>query len=428
MIANFEENQATICVSKDNPETTKLMPTHKYLRIGLAGLTTTLLTAKASEMEAEKTYSIQAATQLLIMERNFGQGVRGSSGTASLNLDFEWRPLERTQVEGEFVQVTRLYEEGREDAAYTLSNDNLTTLNALSVSHDFSSTHDQSSVLKVGRLRETYDFFPTYKNARHKVQAFEGIVWQSKWGDGISLDIGHLERYSSWSSREGGPSPVNGDFITLSERLGGGGSDSGVQYFSTSFQAGRTTVKIHDYYADDWYNNAGLKVSQNLSPADAETQWSLNLRYDRQDGVSGGRVPQHEAEVFEATIGYRRGGFSWNAGWTHVGSEADYLAPFRTSHEIDMSMLWFTNQYEKNTDSFHWKGLLRKDGWVFYSLLIAAEHENRKETEANFVIRRSFDNRIWVALFGAYGQRDFDDANRGDQWARDLRFYMGYTF
>lgn len=373
-------------------------------------------------------HSLKLSAQTLVMGRDFGNNNQGSSGSVSATFDFDWRPLERLELGGQFVQVNQLYQDGRDDAAYWLSNDDQTILNGASLQYDFSGDTDGSSVLKLGRLLEHYDFFPSYKNARHKVQAFEGGVWQAKLADGLTLDVGHIERYSSWTSREGGPSPVNGDFITLSERLGSSGSDSGVQFLSSSYKAGKNSLTAYNYYANDLYNNFGFKVSRTLSPADSEGKWSASFRYDRQDGGSDGFLDGHEAEAVEATIGYKKGSYFWNAGWTHIGSSASYLAPFRTSHEIDMSFLWYTNQYEADTDSFHWKGVYKKKGWVFYSLLVHADHSNREESEANVVVRRIFDNNIWLALFAGYGQRKYDDTALDDGWARDLRFYAGYSF
>ncbi|MFC0535059.1 hypothetical protein ACFFKJ_04000 [Pelagicoccus mobilis] len=373
-------------------------------------------------------HTVKLSTQALVMGRDFGNDNQGSSGSVSATVDFGWRPAERLELDGQFVQVNQIYQEGRADAAYWLSNDDETVLNGLSLKYDFSSEMDRSSVLKLGRILDHYDFFPSYKNARHKVQAFEGGVWKTDLAEGLSLDVGHIERYSSWSSREGGPSPVNGDFITLSKRLGRSGGDSGVQFLSSDYQAGKYSLTAYDYYAKDLYNNFGFKVSRVLSPDNAKGQWSARFRYDRQDGDSGGFLAGHEAEVIEATVGFKKDSYFWNAGWTHVGSSASYLAPFRTSHEIDMSFMWYTNQYEVGTDSFHWKGVYKKKGWVFYGLLIHADHVNRDESEANLVIRRVLENNVWFALFGGYGQRNFDDAVIEDGWGRDLRFYAGCSF
>lgn len=387
-----------------------------------------LPTALNSEGLEQGTHSVSLSAQTLVMGRDFGKKNQGSSGSVSATVDFAWRPSERLELDGQFVQVNQFYQEGREDAAYWLSNDDLTVLNGLSLKYDFSSEADGSSTLRFGRLLDHYDFFPSYKNARHKVQAFEGVVWKEKLAEGLRLDIGHIERYSSWSSREGGPSPVNGDFITLRERLGAGGRDSGVQFLSASYESGKYSLTAYNYYAKGLYNNFGFKVSRVLSPDDAEGEWTVRFRYDRQDGDSGSFLAGHEAEAYEATVGFKKGSFFWNAGWTHIGSSASYLAPFRTSHEIDMSFMWYTNQYEAGTDSFHWKGVYKKKGWIFYGLLIHADHVNREESEANVVIRRVFENNVWFALFGGYGQRKFDDVVLDDGWGRDLRFYAGYSF
>lgn len=406
------------------------MDTRNSLKLSfiVGALALSLPTALNSEGLETGAHSVKISLQSLVMGRDFGNNNHGSSGSVSATVDFNWRPVERLELDGQFVQVNQLYQKGRGDAAYWLSNDDETVLNGLSVKYDFSDEMDRSSVLKLGRVLDHYDFFPSYKNARHKVQAFEGAVWKGKLAEGLTLDVGHIERYSSWSSREGGPSPVNGDFITLSERLGRVGSDSGVQFLSSSYNAGRYSLTAYDYYAKNLYNNFGIKVSRVLSPADAEGEWSARFRYDRQDGDSGGFFAGHEADAIEATIGFKKDSYFWNAGWTHIGSSASYLAPFRTSHEIDMSFLWYTNQYEAGTDSFHWKGVYKKKGWVFYGLLIHADHLNREESEVNVVIRRIFDNNVWLALFSGYGQRKFDDVTLDDAWGRDLRFYAGYSF
>ncbi|GAB5559801.1 MAG: hypothetical protein SynsKO_14480 [Synoicihabitans sp.] len=400
------------------------------LRSALAALVGVVapLILKGATVEPADRFSVEASWQSLVMERDFGDDVQGASGAASLMLDFSWQSLQRIVLNGQFVHAARFFEEGRSEAAYWLSNDDSSVLNELALTVDLGTEANRTSRLRLGRLRETYDFFPSYKNARHKVQAFEGLVWQTEFGEELTIDLGHLERFSSWSSRKGGPSRVNSDFITLTERLGESGSDTGVQFLSADLKNGRSIFTVYDYYSHDFYNNLGLKMSRSLGDPDHASTWKINLRYDWQRGLSGGLRPEHDASAVELTLGYQHGGFSWNAGWTRVGSRNSFLAPFRTNYEIDMSLLWYTNQFEADTNSFHWKGIWKRNSWILYGLLISAEHSDRRENEANMVVRHTFGNGMWVALFGGYGSREFDRAARDDQWARDLRLYFGQTF
>ena len=405
------------------------MDTKRSQQIGAFGFVALAFASGLSgiEMGPDDGLSLVASAQTLVMERDFGQGVEGSSASASLTLDLQWDATERLQFDGQFVQVNQLYQRGRSDAAYWLSNDDMSLLNGVSLAYDFSHSVNTVSVIKLGRLADSYDFFPAYK-VRHKAQAFEGVVWKGKLANGVAVDAGHIERFSSWSCREGGPSAVTSDFLTMSDRFGRGTSDSGVQFVSSSYQSGKYSLTGYDYYADDFYNNVGFKCSRTFESGDGKGVWSVQFHYDRQDGVSDTWMPDHEADCMELGFGYKQGGLSWDAGWTRIGSSGSLLVPFRTSHAVDATLLWYTNQFEADTSSFHWKGTFKKGPWVFYSMLLQADHVDRSEREMDVVVKYSFENRFWLAFKGGYGERYFDAAGRDDQWARDLRLFSGISF
>ncbi len=369
---------------------------------------------------------IEGSALFLAMGRDYGGDNKGESASASIRLSASSQLAESVALRAEYLRVENLWENGREGAPYWLSNDNISLLNEFHLDFDLARAGLSKSKLQIGRQLVSYDFFAPYK-VRHKAQSMEGLVFKTSAIDGISLDIGHIERYSSWPCREGGTSALNSEFMSISERLGFAEGDSGVQFVSAKWKQGDAwDFSVYDYYVNEFYNNAGLKVAYALRNANRTGDWIVSWHVVSQSGE--GYMSTHEADAMELNLRYKLGGLTLDSGWTHVANASSLAVPFRTSFAIDATLLWYTSQFEAATDSLHLKMAYKKGAWALVGVLVDAKHaDDRREQECDLVVKRSFENGLWAAFKGGYGHRDFADF-RDSERATDLRLFVGYDF
>ena len=357
------------------------------------------------------------AVQFLAMERDYGDGARGQSASVAATIDVAAKLFEGVEVEGQCAHVARLGEGGRDEAAYWLSNDEASGLNRLRLSFG-----GDEARLSLGRLPARYDFFPAYK-ARHKEQGFEGATLEVLALGEVKLEMGHIERFSAWPSREGGASRLTGSFVELSESRGLGAGDEGVQFVSGRWGRGRLTVSGHDYWARGFYNDAGLSVGCALTDA-----FTLAGRVDAQEGEGGGEMAGHRARASELCARFKRGALGLEAGWTRIAGASSFAAPFRTAYAIDGTLLWYTSQFESGADSLHAKASYKWGRWALAGTWVGARHrDERIEQELDAVVKCSLENSVWVAFKAGFGTRSFEGGRAGER-ARDLRMLAGYEF
>ncbi|MDQ8187911.1 OprD family outer membrane porin [Pelagicoccus sp. SDUM812002] len=242
------------------------------------------------------------STTLLVMGRNYGDGISGSSASASVSVAAHSELTETVGFGLKSIHVENLFENGKENAAYWLSNDNSTSLSEAFLSYRFQSAYRRNTELTIGRRELSYPFLPAYK-VRHQAQSLEGAFVSTNLRDEISVDIGHIERYSSWPSREDGSSALDTSFKKLGERLGHSSARSGVQFVSTRFEQKSLSVDLYDYYAEGLYNNAGSKLTYALPIGKGDGQWFTSFHVIDQNGSSS--LANHSANSLEVNLRYK---------------------------------------------------------------------------------------------------------------------------
>ncbi|MBC2604936.1 hypothetical protein [Pelagicoccus albus] len=395
--------------------------------LSILGLIAGLVNGLNADDHFDRSVQTSGSVQLLSMERDYGNGVDGSSTSISATVNLDSNLSENLSWHGQYVHVENLQEDGREDAAYWLSNDYTSLLNELYLEYHAEGDSISEVSLKLGRQVAGYDFFPTYKT-RHKGQAFGGVSFHGKVLGSVSLDLGHIADFSAWPSRVDGSSSLTSDFASISERLGQTGGDNGVQFIQAKWGQGESfSFSSYGYHVDGYYDTLGLKVNYLLHESEESGAYNVSVHAFQQEGTRSGPFSSQDGRVVELNLNYKKNALSMDLGWTHVGGDSTILNPFRTSFAIDATLLWYTNQFERGTDSAHLKTLYKHKQWTFYGAFIAAQHQDdREETEANAVVKYQFENDIWVAFKGGYGTRDYEASP--DQHARDLRLFVGRSF
>ncbi len=389
--------------------------------VALASTSTLLATTPNTD-----SVEFDLSSTILVMGRNYGDGVKGTAGSASVTLAAKSARSESLSFGFKGVWVENIFEDGKEDAAYWLSNDKSLSIPEANISFKTSLTGSDDTKFTIGRKEANYPFFPAYK-VRHQAQAIEGIFGNTSVNDHLKIDYGHIERYSSWPSRQDGASSLDTSFKKLGERIGHSDIHSGVQFVSTNWTGKSVSWNAYDYYASELYNSAGLKLAYTLPGSNNETNWTVAAHGIDQRGQSNGALDGHDARSLELSLNYKFRKLNVNTGWTHISNSGSLLVPFRTSYVNDATLLWYTNQFEAGTDSFHVKAVYSTKPWVFASVFVHASHlDRRTEDELDLVAKRKMSENLSLCVKAGYGKCVFDEAELHHRSATDLRLFVDY--
>ena len=372
--------------------------------------------------------------QSLLMHRDYDNGADGTSGTVALTLNYLSPDLNGFSLGGQFVGSTRLFESGGWDnPAYKLHNDEFYVLNEGYLAYDFGRIGWEGTQLKVGRQIVNYDFAPTY-NIRQKDQAFEAAILKLEPVDGLRIDLGHLERFSSWSSRRSGSSSDwQADFVDVEDRAGNSRASSGFQFVSAVYDGCKPwSFALYDFYGSDLYNTFGAKASYKWDLGADAGALTFRTHYANQQDVGGwdDMRADIDSDVWELAVDWSRDGLTLSAGAVLVNGD-DFQTPFRTSFTIDTELLWYTQQFLGETDSGFLKAVYKTDKWLFYAMYVLADHDDGGSSSTNQeidgVIKYSFNDHLYTTVKAGWGERDYSDG-RDDRDAIDLRWFLGWTF
>ncbi len=388
-------------------------------------LLTPISNASAAEFNKES-FEVSASTRLLVMGRDYGNGLDGSSASASLSVGAKSDLANGFSVGAKSVLVQNLIEDGINNAAYWLSNDSSTSLSEAYLQYEFTSSRTQNTKVLLGRTEANYSFFPSY-NVRHQAQALEGLFVNTEVTDHLSLNLGHIERFSSWPSRENGASSLDTSFKKIGERVGHSETHSSVQFAAADWTHSNFALNAYDYYAAELYNNAGLKLSYTLPSTNNESKWTVSAHAIDQQGTKNGTLDGHDTGSVELNLSYKRNKLSVDSGWTHISSSESLLVPFRTTYVNDATLLWYTNQFEAGTNTAHAKVVYSNSPWTLAAVFVHASHlDDRTESELDLVAKRKMNEKLSLCVKAGYGKCIFDEDNRHHKSATDLRFFVDY--
>ena len=383
--------------------------------------------------------------QLLLLRRDFREGEPdgdANSGSIGLTLDYLSPEVHGATAGLQFIDVEKLIDSGSRDhsagEAWLNSNSDYTTLNEVFVNLDLEPVGLPGTSLKVGRQILKLDFAPSYA-IRQKAQAYEAAVLTREQQDGLSIALGHIERFSSWSSRDGRMDTMAAtvDFVDVEDTAGVDYGTRGIEFASVTWRGfPSTTITLYDFYAHDLYNTLGLKLSHTIA-AGEETAVALKCHYLGQTDV--GRMDRDGAgevrsNMLEVAVQLKAGRLTIEPGYTTISGDAaenNVRVPFRTSFTIDPELLWYTRQFDAGSDSFHLKGTYSIGSTSFYALYVMTCHEDNTgggatDQEINGVVKHNFGASFYAAAKIGYGVQDNRDGR--DSNANDSRLFLGYTF
>lgn len=382
--------------------------------------------------------------QLLAMGRDFDPGGDVNSGSLALTINYRSPQFGPVTVGLQGIHAAELFEGGSLDnprgSAWVLSNSAYSLLNEAYIDISLEPLGLAGSSLRIGRQILKLDFAPAYA-IRHKAQSFEAAVLTVKDVDNLSVTLGHIERFSSWTSRDtAGYIHPRYDFVEIADTERGNGVDyntDGIQFGSVTWSGiPRTSITVYDFYAQDLYNTFGAKASHTLELG-GDVSAALKCHYLGQRDVgkyeseTGNAV---DADLFEASVQFKRGGLSIEPGiMTVAGNDAenDVHTPFRTSFTADPTLLWYPRVFSAGSDSIFIKSLYTWRKTTFYAMAVRTEHDDNvgngaTDQEIDVVIKQEFPHGLYAAVKLGYGEQDNDGVPDAD--ATDYRLFVGWNF
>ena len=373
--------------------------------------------------------------QSLLMHRDVDGKGHGTSGTLAFTLNYASPEFNGFSLGGQFISSTRIYESGGvPHPGYSLNyNDDFNIFNEAYLAYDFGQIGWEGAKLKVGRQIVNYDFAPSY-NIRQKDQSFEAAILKLEPIEGLRIDVGHLDRFSSWASREAhGSSSWQADFVDVENRAGNPDASNGFQFVSAVYDGFEPmSFTFYDFYGNDLFNTIGAKASYRWDLGEAAGALTFRTHYAHQNDVGSwdtGTRDSIDSDVLELGVDWARGGLTLSGGAVLVNGDR-FETPFRTSFTIDTELLWYTDQYLGETNSGYLKGVYKTDKWLFYAMLVVDEHDdNTTCREIDGVVKYNFNECFSTTVKAGYGDRDYSkDKGGGHSDAIDLRWFVGWTF
>jgi len=388
--------------------------------------------------------TVSGRVQLFLMRRDFEEGLNdgdANAGTLALTLNYKTPEVAGLSAGVQFMQVERLFRGGSLDSAagedQTLNNSDFTVFNEAYIKLNLGLVGLEKTAITAGRKVLNLDFAPTYQ-IRQKEQSYEGIFVKSDEVEGLSLTLGHIERFSSWGSRDHtATNALEYDFVDVEDLEGAAYSTKGIEFISATLSTlPDTTLTVYDYYAHDLYNTFGAKCAYKLNLSE-QVGTTLKLHYIGQRDV--GRMDVDGAEVdadlYDIAIQLTQGALSVEPGCTIVtGDDADNTVhvPFRTSLSIDPEMLWYTDQFVGGTTSYYVKSTYTMEKTKLYLLYVVSDHEanvrnGATDQEVDVVVSHKFTDNLSAAVKIGMGWRD-NEGGAADTNAEDCRLFLTYTF
>lgn len=374
---------------------------------------------------------ISGKVQSLLMHRDIDDKGDGSSGTVAVTLNYLSPDFHGFTAGGQFIHSTRLFDSGSvSNAGYWLSNDDFNVLNEAWIAYDFGSMGWEKARLKVGRQIVNYDFAPTY-NTRQKAQSFEAAILKFEPIEGLKVDVGHLERFSSWASRDGGSgSSWRANFIDVASAAGVSYDTDGFQFISAVYDTpGPWSFAAYDFYGHDLYNVFGAKAAYQHELGAAGTitlrgHWANQQDVGRMDTDGLGNI---SSNIVELGVDWARNGLTLSTGAVIVNGDR-FQTPFRTSFTIDTELLWYTDQFVGETDSGYLKGVYKTGPWLFYAMFVIDQHEDDTICrEIDAVVKYNFTDDVYTTVKAGYGDRKYSEKDDHPE-AIDLRWFVGWNF
>ncbi len=329
--------------------------------------------------------------------------------------------------------------DGHKNAAYNLSISDFAKLNNVFIRYNFESFGLKESNLTVGRQSLNYNFMTNY-NIRQKAQAFEAVVFETKEIDDLTVTLGHLSRFSSWTSKDDlNDGSGSAKFIDIENVEGVPYSTKGFQFLETSYTGiPNTSLSIYDYFGHDLYNTFGAKIDYTFNPESTFkymyrfhyiTQWDVG-KFSERTGTSV------KADTFQTGLKMMYGNFSIEPGIFKVtgdGPEDTLHTPFQPALIGEEPLFEFDLSFEGGSLSYF---LESSYNWgeknSLYFLYLQTKHRRDlspggTSREFNLIYSRDITEKAYLKV--KLGNVEYNNhSGVKDGWLNEYRLFLGYKF
>lgn len=395
------------------------------------------------ELNTQVPGTFSGKLQLLMMRRNFDHE-DASSGTLATTLRYLSPEKYPVQLGLSYIHTALLFEGGSlnppEDGAHRVLNDRFSILQEAYLKIKLDSLGIEDSHFTIGRKNSDYDFAPSFA-IRQKPQGLEGLFLHiGQWED-VSIDLGHIERFSSWAGRNEGGDYLHyryqkiEDVIADHDNIATPDSASNMQFINIEAQPfSILDLTLYDLYGHNLYNTFGVKTALTLDSTETGSLvW--NNHYINQtdvgdyDEVLGQGL---DANAWESSLQFRHNNFMIEPGIFTVLSEDALRHPMESSLTWEYTLDWFTRPNLGDSNSAFLKSTYTWGDTLFYGLWFVTDHDSDVgngafDQEIDFVIKHNFTDNFSAAIKAGYGHQD----NRGgdaDKDREDMRLFLTYTF
>ena len=382
--------------------------------------------------------------QFLAMRRTWDKDSESSGGTLATTIRYRTPDFNGISGGLEYIFTPQLFEGGsgepRQGGAWNTLNDDHHVLTEAFIDVKLGFLGLENSSVRVGRQQCSYDFLPKYP-IRQKAQYMEAAVLKLHDIPHLKIDIGHIEKFSSWSGRMGQGDRLQADFNSVEDIIAQFEGDNRIRNANTGMQfvqintdiIPRVNLTVYDLFGCDLYNTLGVKADINLVKNE---NWGLTWKnhYISQRGVGAYPVAL-SSDVIESSLAFNIGKFTLEPGIMTVfgGNETanDHRHPFETSLKWQTTLMWNTRANLGGSDTVFLKTTYSIDKHFFYFLGMATCHEDdvnsgSTDYEFNVIYKYKLTEDLSATIKTGYGLRNH---GRGDSMERtDLRLFLTYKF
>ncbi len=374
----------------------------------------------------------------------FGSPMDGDAHAGSLaaTVNYSSPVFQGFSVGAQYVHAFPTYSEGNydghKDAAYNLSISEYSKLNNAFIRYDFEHFGLTDTNLTIGRQSLALNFM-THYNIRQKAQAFEAAVFETKPMDDLKVTLGHLHRFSGWTSRDDlNSGSASNKFIDIEMVEDVPYSTKGFQFIETQYTGlPNASLWVYDYFGHDLYNTFGAKADYTFNP-ESKLQYTLRAHYITQWDVgkfakeTGTRV---KSDAVQAGLKFTYGNLTIEPGIFKVtgdGPEDTLRTPFQPGL-IGEEPLWeFDLSFEGGSMSYFLESTY---GWGkngLYFLYLQTDHKSNlppsgTSKEYNLIYSRDLTDRSYLKI--KLGNVEYDNhSGVKDGWLDEYRLFIGYRF
>ena len=198
--------------------------------------------------------TISGLARSLTMYRDYndygGSPETGNASTVGLTINYTSPEFAGFSVKAQILGVATLWQ----NEPNKVINNNMHQLNEINLNYNFAALGLEKTNLQFGRIIANTKLAPI-SNYRQKDQAFEGLQLTVEDIDDLSVKLGWMRKFSTWSSRHNGPSFAY-QFEDIADMEGTDYKTDGTFFADVTYTGiDGVSLTVADYWSENLYNS-----------------------------------------------------------------------------------------------------------------------------------------------------------------------------